>query len=288
MPTGGVRRWRARGDVSASVAGSGRWTLNSQPNQNIKMRQRYQVNVDWLREISICQSHRTSVGSRDIQPKRIILRVIGIANPSSNPQQCITMVLFDENPVTLISECTSNFRTTYDKDALSRISSSFSTLRDARTLRLQQQQNALKSLSRQHAALQSQHEYELQGHDSVEHANEVLKLDNEKFRIAKQVHEVEIEGERLSSEAGVLRGTLEELDAQGVEGGAQSTSTSEDEVILKLRVYRSLGIDLGQDSATGAFSKAVIRNTAKRDVNVVTVDPKVSRFFYAEYFWGSL
>ncbi|KAK4996352.1 hypothetical protein LTR28_000221 [Elasticomyces elasticus] len=141
------------------------------------------------------------------------------------------MVLFDENPVTLISECTSNFRTTYDKDALSRISSSLSTLRDARTLRLQQQQNALKSLSRQHAALQSQHEYELQGHDSVEHANEVLKLDNEKFRIAKQVHEVEIEGERLSSEVGVMRGTLEELDAQGIEGGAQSTSTSEDEVM---------------------------------------------------------
>ncbi|KAK4982780.1 putative kinetochore protein spc24 [Elasticomyces elasticus] len=249
------------------------------------MRQRYQVNVDRL---SICKSHRTSVGSRDIQPKRIILRVIGTANPSSDPQRCITMVLFDENPVTLISECTSNFRTTYDKDALSRISSSLSTLRDARTLRLQQQQNALKSLSRQHAALQSQHEYELQGHDSVEHANEVLKLDNEKFRIAKQVHEVEIEGERLSSEVGVMRGTLEELDAQGIEGGAQSTSTSEDEVILKLRVYRSLGIDLGQDSATGAFSKAVIRNTAKRDVNVVTVDPKVSRFFYAEYFWGSM
>lgn len=55
-----------------------------------------------------------------------------------------------------------------------------------------------------------------------------------------------------------------------------------------MKVYRSLGIDAEQDATTGDFTRAVIRNTAKGDVNVVNVDPKFDRFFYANYFWGSL
>lgn len=57
---------------------------------------------------------------------------------------------------------------------------------------------------------------------------------------------------------------------------------------LKLQVYRSLGIDVSQDAATGAFNRAVIRNTARGDVNVVNVDNKLSKAFYANLFWESL
>ena len=57
---------------------------------------------------------------------------------------------------------------------------------------------------------------------------------------------------------------------------------------LKLKVYRTLGIDLEPDRTTGIYDKAVIRNAAKGDVHVVNIDPKFSRFFYANYFWGSL
>ena len=56
---------------------------------------------------------------------------------------------------------------------------------------------------------------------------------------------------------------------------------------LKLKVYRSLGIDVDLDGS-GAYSKATIRNTQKGDVHVVNIDPKFSRFFYANYFWQTL
>ena len=57
---------------------------------------------------------------------------------------------------------------------------------------------------------------------------------------------------------------------------------------MKLKVFRTLGIDLEPDQTTGMYDKAVIRNTAKGDVHVVNIDPKFSRFFYANYFWGTL
>lgn len=57
---------------------------------------------------------------------------------------------------------------------------------------------------------------------------------------------------------------------------------------LKLQVYRSLGIDVSQDAATGNFNRAVVRNATKGDVNVVNVDGKLDRTFYANMFWVSL
>lgn len=56
---------------------------------------------------------------------------------------------------------------------------------------------------------------------------------------------------------------------------------------LKLKLYRSLGIDADPDSA-GAYNKATIRNTQKGDVHVVNIDSKFSKFFYANYFWQNL
>lgn len=57
---------------------------------------------------------------------------------------------------------------------------------------------------------------------------------------------------------------------------------------LKLQFYRSLGIDVSQDEASGDFNRAVIHNASRGDVNVVNVDTKVSKSFYANMFWDSL
>ncbi len=56
---------------------------------------------------------------------------------------------------------------------------------------------------------------------------------------------------------------------------------------LKLKVYRSLGIDVQADSA-GNYYKAVIRNGQKGDVHVINVDPKFSKFFYSNYLWQTM
>ena len=56
---------------------------------------------------------------------------------------------------------------------------------------------------------------------------------------------------------------------------------------LKLKVYRSLGIDVEADSA-GNYNKAVIRNNQKGDVHVINIDPKFSKFFYSNYSWQTM
>lgn len=56
---------------------------------------------------------------------------------------------------------------------------------------------------------------------------------------------------------------------------------------LKLKIYRTLGIDVEADGA-GNYNKAVIRNNQKGDVHVVNIDPKFSRYFYANYFWQTM
>jgi kinetochore protein Spc24 len=50
-----------------------------------------------------------------------------------------------------------------------------------------------------------------------------------------------------------------------------------------------LGIDVEADADTGLYTKAVVRSGRKGgDVKVVNVDPRFSRYFYANYFWDAL
>lgn len=98
--------------------------------------------------------------------------------------------------------------------------------------------------------------------------------------------------ERLASQAADLQARLTELELQGVEGSAPGEdgagSSVEDEVLLRLKVYRSLGIEVERDGKEGEFSRAVVRSDRKGDVHVVNLDKKFSRFFYANYFWQTL
>lgn len=104
--------------------------------------------------------------------------------------------------------------------------------------------------------------------------------------------------ERLSSQLADLNARLQELELQGVEGGGGGGGVGneasgegplvEDEILLRLKVYRSLGIDVERDAKDGEFARAVVRNDRKGDVHVVNLDKKFSRFFYANYFWQTL
>ena len=111
-----------------------------------------------------------------------------------------------------------------------------------------------------------------------------------------------MEAGRLAQQRADLAARLEELEIQGVEGESSSANDIvDDEILLRLKVYRSLGIDLERDekaaggaagadgaSASGEFSKAVVRNDRRGDVHVINLDKKFSRFFYANYFWQTL
>ena len=145
-------------------------------------------------------------------------------------------------------------------------------------------------LGRSLNTLQSQHDELISTHSSTDHANKIADLDTKKFRTAKDASDMETEAERLALVAADLAARLQELELQGVEGeeGGRRRDLVEDEVLLRLKVYRSLGIDIERDEEGGEFSKAVVRNDRKGDVHVVNMDKKFSRFFYANYFWQSL
>ena len=189
----------------------------------------------------------------------------------------------------LIRHAIANFNTAPDKAALSRINDTTSELQMMRSLRIRETEDVLRRLARQHATLSSQHREDVSGHNSGRHAGEIVELDTRKFRIAKQASELEVESERLESELERLKMRLADLEEQGVEGDDMTRRAREadDPTILRLWLYRSLGITLEQDEA-GNYNKATIGNTKKGDVHVVNIDPKFSRWFYADFFWQTM
>ncbi|PSS25750.1 hypothetical protein M430DRAFT_16459 [Amorphotheca resinae ATCC 22711] len=197
-------------------------------------------------------------------------------------------MLLDEDPATLIHHTVGNFNILPDKLAVSRINESLSTLQQARDLRVREAESALKKLSRTLTTLNNHHQETIASHSSAAHASEIATLDTQKFRIAKAASDIEIETERLSSQLADLQARLQELELQGVEGGENARrGLVADEVTLKLKIYRGLGIDLVRDS-DGEYTKAVIRNGSQVGLNVVNLDNKLSRFFYVNYFWQML
>ncbi|CAL8575844.1 putative kinetochore protein spc24 [Xanthoria parietina] len=198
-------------------------------------------------------------------------------------------MLLDEDPATLIHHTIGNFNIHPDKVAIGRINESLATLQQARDLRIRESENALRRLSRNLQTLASQHNETVSSHNSTNHASQIVELDTQKFRVAKAASDLEIEGERLEQELDSLRSKLQQLELQGVEGDdpIKEKRALEDPTLLKLKVYRSLGIDVDPD-LTGSHNKATIRNAQRGDVHVVNIDDKYSRFFYANYFWQTL
>ncbi|KAI4866271.1 Spc24 subunit of Ndc80-domain-containing protein [Hypoxylon rubiginosum] len=199
-------------------------------------------------------------------------------------------MLLDEDPATLIHHTINNFNIAPDKLAVSRITDSLSTLRQARELRIREAETSLKKLGRSLNTLQSQHEELTSTHSSSAHASEISRLDTQKFRIAKAASDLEMEAERMSSQQADLAARLQELELQGLEGSPDDARRDpvDDEVLLRLKVYRSLGIELERDERDGEFSRAIVRNDRKGDVHVINMDKKFSRFFYANYLWQTL
>ncbi|WEW57259.1 putative kinetochore protein spc24 [Emydomyces testavorans] len=198
-------------------------------------------------------------------------------------------MLLEEDPATLIHHTVTNFNIHPDKQTVTRINDSLSSLQQSRDLRTRDAEISLRKLARSLNTLTAQHNETVASHDPARHAASIVELDTKKFRIAKAASELEIESERLEAELEMLKARLAELDAQGLEGDEQARREREadDATVLRLKIYRSLGIDVEADEA-GNYNKAIIRNTRKGDVHVVNIDPKFSRFFYANYFWQAM
>jgi hypothetical protein len=147
------------------------------------------------------------------------------------PSLSLTQITPQLTPHQLIAQCTSHFKIANDTASLVRINDSLSTLSQFRSQHLQSLQSTLTQLNRTHQTLAANHSHTLSQHNPTNHAAEILRLDTEKFKIAKQASDLEIEGERLAQEVGRLGGIEAELEAEGVEGGEREKSPSEDATV---------------------------------------------------------
>lgn len=66
--------------------------------------------------------------------------------------------------------------------------------------------------------METNYEETVATHEPARHAQEILELDAQKFRLAKAASDLEIESERLEGDLEMLRERLAELEAQGLEG----------------------------------------------------------------------
>ncbi|KAI5299856.1 kinetochore-associated Ndc80 complex subunit spc24 [Ascosphaera atra] len=198
-------------------------------------------------------------------------------------------MLLEEDPATLIHHTIGNFNIQPDKLAVTRINDSLASLQQSRELRMRDAEIALRKLSRTFKTLDAQHEEIVSSHDPARHAASMVELDTQRFRAEKEASELESDNERLVAELEALKERLAELEEQGIEGdeAARREREKHDATLLRLKVYRSLGIDAEPDE-TGNYTKAVIRNSRKGDVNVVNIDSKHSKFFYANHFWQNM
>jgi kinetochore protein Spc24, fungi type len=191
----------------------------------------------------------------------------------------------------LISHCITNFNITPDRAALSRIADSTATLQEMRRMRIASAEDALRRLARTHATLSTQHREMVDSYGGFDHASEIMALDTRKFRTAKAANDLEGENERLAGELERLREKVAELEGQGVEGDerVRRAREADDPTVLRLWLYRSLGIVLEQDER-GEYRKAVVGDRRMGDVHVVNIDPgfRGGKGWYADYLWGTM
>lgn len=186
----------------------------------------------------------------------------------------------------LIQECIDNFNISSDRAALSRIVSSLGSLQQSREDSLSIHHGAFKRTCRQLQTLQQQHDLALGNHNPAEHAQSILNLDTQKFRIAKEASDLEIEGERLDGELTSLDKQL--ADTEAVRAGDEWAGRERElQDVLRLKLYRSLGIDLETNNA-GAFCRAVVRNSDRRDAKVIDVDSRLPSNHYSGHFWEAM
>jgi len=113
-----------------------------------------------------------------------------------------------------------------------------------------------------------------------------MGLDRTKFALAKNVNDLESNVHALEGHLAKLKEELENLQNDDPMERAV-LEAADDGTTLKLRVFRGLGIEL-QDDGAGVFKKAVVRNRATGDFNIVNIEGKFSSYFYANYFWALL
>lgn len=109
-----------------------------------------------------------------------------------------------------------------------------------------------------------------------------LLLEREKFALARSINQLQTENRQMELQLTALRQELAELSAIPL--------PKFDQDILKLKIYRSLGVyfkSFGKEtSCTKApFQKIIVRNEKRGEFLIMDIDQNISDFQYANSLW---
>lgn len=178
----------------------------------------------------------------------------------------------------LISSTLTSFSIEDDIGAISRISESLLAARQQRQKRRQESRAVLTDLSRSLENARNQYQATC---DSVEvdHGTVMNALDREKFGLAKGINDLEGQTHSLESQ---LRRIQHELDTLNEDVTKEPAAFDHEEsTVLKLSVYRDLGIALHEDG--GTYTRAVVRGASGKDVHMVSLEGPGGS--YADHLW---
>lgn len=118
-----------------------------------------------------------------------------------------------------------------------------------------------------------------------EHAELIHQLDREKFALAKAINELESSNDHNSATLVKLSNELENLVEEDVLDTA--TSDVEDSTLLKLKVFRSLGVSFDGDRPEN-HTKALIQSSTHDNIYTLSLDKQYSNFFISNYIWEKI
>ncbi|CCG84565.1 protein of unknown function [Taphrina deformans PYCC 5710] len=178
----------------------------------------------------------------------------------------------------LISSTHRSFSIEDDIGAIARISDSLQAARTTRQKRRQESRNVLLDLSRTLENAKSRLQV-TRSSTEIDHDAMMNSLDREKFGLAKGINDLESKNHVLESHLRRLQDEVENMDE---DVSKEPAAFDHDEsTVLKLSVFRDLGISLIEEQ--GTYGRAVIRSANGKDVHMVSLDKNGGS--YANHLW---
>lgn len=178
----------------------------------------------------------------------------------------------------LISSTYKSFSIEDDIGAISRINESLQAARTQRQRRRQESRAILLDLSRSLESVKNQYKA-TQESVEIDHGTRMNALDREKFTLAKGINDLETATHTLESQLSKLQDELTQLDVSPAT--LPDAFENDESTVLKLSVYRDLGIQLKEEG--GVYKKAIVRSANGKDVHIVALESNGRS--YADHLW---
>lgn len=178
-----------------------------------------------------------------------------------------------------------NFDIQEDLDKWDTIQSKIRDTHLSRRGKLDEMGTTLRSLSRQLELAKASMQEAQSKADAANISQELKSLDKEKFLLAKSINEME--QQNASSLTLIDQLTLELQRLENEDTSQALAEDIDDAEILKLKVYRSLGIELEAASQSQVPTRAVIQSSNGK-IQIFNLDKNYSPSFVSNYLWERL